>query len=129
MATTCTPVKIDTCSYLACHLGRNTTICGTIMLLSSQTELLAPGSPIYDYILPRSPMEVKAVTWIQNGLFYFLFGAHAIETVMFAFGKLKKHRVPFGLVWLKWIIMCLVGRKFCFEHFDNVVVQKEAALR
>jgi hypothetical protein len=124
-----TPVKINHYSYPAGHLGRNTTICGIIMLLSSRRELLAPGFPLYDYILAKSPTALKTATWIQNGLFYFLFGAHAIETVVFAVVKLRKHRVPFGMVWLKWIVTCFVGGKFCMEHFDNVVVHQEAAMR
>jgi hypothetical protein len=128
MATT-PPVKIDTYSYPAGRLGTNTTICGIVMLLSARRELLAPGSPLYDHVLAKSPTALKAATWIQNGLFYFLFGAHTIETVVFAVAKLRKHRVPFGMVWLKWIITCFVGGKFCMEHFDNVVVHKEAAMR
>lgn len=118
------PIKIDSYSYPAGRLGKNTTICGIIMLLSARRELLLPGSPLYDFVLSKSPNALKAATWIQNGLFYFLFGAHAIETVMFAFGRLRKHRVPFGMVWLKWMLSCFVGGKFVFEHFDNVVVHK-----
>lgn len=94
------------------------------MLLSSRRELLLPGSPLYDHLLSKSVNALKAATWIQNGLFYFLFGAHAIETVMFVAGKLRKHQVPFGMVWLKWVLTCFVGGKFCFEHFDNLVAGK-----
>jgi hypothetical protein len=118
------PVKINTYSYPAGQLGTNTTICGIVMLLSARRGLISPGSPLYDYVLSKSPYALKGATWIQNGLFYFLFGAHTIETIFFAWAKLRKHGVPFGLTWLKWVVTCFVGGKFCMEHFDNLVKAK-----
>jgi hypothetical protein len=96
-------------------------ICGFIMALSSSKRLLLPGSPLYDYVLVRSATTLKVATWIQNGIFYFLFGAHAIETAMFT-KKLKEHGVSVAsLAWWKWVATCFVGGKFLFEHFDQVV--------
>ena len=96
-------------------------ICGVIMALSSRREVISPGSPLYDFILSRSSTALKAATWIQNGLFYFLFGAHAIETAMFT-QRLNRHGVSvMSLAWWKWMATCFVGGKFCFEHFDRVV--------
>ncbi|KAF1920002.1 hypothetical protein BDU57DRAFT_508057 [Ampelomyces quisqualis] len=96
-------------------------VCGIIMALSSRREVISPGSPLYDYILFRSGTAVKAATWIQNGLFYFLFGAHAMETVMFT-RRLSEHGVSvLSLAWFKWVATCFVGGKFVFEHFDRVV--------
>tara|TARA_R110002003_G_scaffold97_30_gene7977 strand:+ start:5956 stop:6330 length:375 start_codon:yes stop_codon:yes gene_type:complete len=96
-------------------------ICGVIMALAARREVISPGSPLYDYVLSRSGNAIKAATWIQNGLFYFLFGAHAIETAMFT-RRLNDHGVSvFSLAWLKWMATCFVGGKFCFEHFDRLV--------
>ncbi|OAL06797.1 hypothetical protein IQ06DRAFT_263198 [Phaeosphaeriaceae sp. SRC1lsM3a] len=96
-------------------------ICGVIMALSARREVISPGSPLYDYVLSRSSIALKAATWIQNGLFYFLFGAHAIESAMFT-QKLKAHGVSvLSLAWWKWMATCYVGGKFLFEHFDRVV--------
>jgi hypothetical protein len=96
-------------------------ICGIIMALSARHEVIAPGSPLYDYVLFRSGTALKAARWIQNGLFYFLFGAHAIESAMFT-RRLSEHGVSlFSVAWFKWIATCFVGGKFLFEHFDRVV--------
>jgi hypothetical protein len=96
-------------------------ICGIVMALSARREVIAPGSPLYDYVLSRSGNALKAATWIQNGLFYFLFGAHAVETGLFM-KKLNEHGVSvMSAAWWKWVATCFVGGKFCFEWFDKVV--------
>jgi hypothetical protein len=101
-------------------------ICGVIMALSSRREVISPGSPLYDYALIRSPHAMQAARWIQNGLFYFLFGAHAVETAMFM-KRLSEHGVSvMSAAWWKWVGTCFVGGKFCFEHFDTVVGKKVA---
>jgi hypothetical protein len=96
-------------------------ICGVIMALSARREVISPGSPLYDYVLSRSGTALKVAIWIQNGLFYFLFGAHAIETAMFT-KRLNTHGVSvMSLAWWKWMATCFVGGKFVFEHFDRLV--------
>lgn len=96
-------------------------ICGVIMALSARREIIAPGSPLYDYVLMHSPVALKAARWIQNGLFYFLFGAHGIESAMFT-KRLNDHGVSvLSLAWWKWMATCFVGGKFLFDHFDKVV--------
>jgi hypothetical protein len=98
-------------------------ICGIIMALSARREVISPGSPLYDYVLVHSSNALKAATWIQHALFYFLFGAHAIETAMFT-KRLNHHGVSvLSLAWCKWVTTCFVGGKFVFEHFDRVVGQ------
>jgi hypothetical protein len=92
-------------------------ICGIIMALSSRREVITPlsGSPFFKY-----------ANWIQNGLFYFLFGSHAIETAMFT-KMLSTHGVSVAsAAWWKWMATCFVGGKFCFEHFDRVVGKVKA---
>lgn len=74
------PVKIQEFSLPRGELGRKVLITGIVMLLSARREVLQPGSPLYDYVLAGNPTLLKAARWIQNGLFYFLFGAHSIET-------------------------------------------------
>lgn len=85
-------------------------ICGIVMALSSRREVISPGSPLYDYVLSGSPSALKYATWIQNGLFYFLFGAHAIETAAFT-SRLSKHGVKvLSVAWWKWMVrlsLCL----------------------
>ena len=97
------------------------------MALSARQEVISPGSPLYDYVLAGRP---KAITWatnIQKGIFYFLFGAHSIETVFFAFARLKKHGVPFlSVAWFQWMLACFIGGKYTMEHFDGVVASKQA---
>lgn len=91
------------------------------MALSARSEVISPGSPLYDYALFRSPDALKAARWIQNGLFYFLFGAHAVETAIFT-QKLSAHGVSVtSSAWWKWVATCFVGGQFCFKHFDRVV--------
>ena len=97
------------------------------MALSSRKEVISPGSPLYDFILAGRP---KAITWatnIQKGIFYFLFGAHAIETAIFPFIRLNKHSVPFpSMAYFQWLAACFVGGKYTMEHFDGVVASKQA---
>lgn len=92
------------------------------MALSSRREVISPGSPLYDYALSRlSANGLKYAAWVQSGLFYFLFGAHAVETVVFM-GRLREHGVRFGgIAWWKWVATCFVGGKYCFVHFDREV--------
>jgi hypothetical protein len=97
-------------------------ICGAIMALSSRREVIAPGSPIYDYGLKHlSTNGLKYASWVQSGLFYFLFGAHAIETGLFA-KRLSRHGVEVSsLSWWQWMATCFVGGKYCYVHFDREV--------
>lgn len=99
-------------------------ICGVVMALSTQRSLIAPGSLVHDNLLTQfsSPATAfKYAGWVQNALFYFLFGAHAVETVMFM-GWLRRHGVQAGSgAWWKWVGTCYVGGKFCMEHFEKVV--------
>lgn len=96
-------------------------ICGIIMALSARSELLAPGSPLYDHVLSRSPAALTWGRWLQNALFYFLFGAHAVETAVFT-QKLRVHGVSVAsAAWWKWVGTCLLGGRFCFLHFNRVV--------
>ena len=75
-------VKIQEFSLPQGQLGRKVLVTGIIMLLSARREVLEPGSPLHDYVLAGNPSLLRAARWIQNGLFYFLFGAHSIETPM-----------------------------------------------
>ena len=107
------------------NLGRSIVICGIVMALSARKEAISPGSPLYDYALVRSANALKAATWIQKGVFYFLFGAHTIEMPIFAYSKLAKHGVSFfSLAWWQWMATCFVGGKFCFDHFEKVIAKK-----
>jgi hypothetical protein len=94
-------------------------ICGVVMALSA-----APVPAMFRPDNFGSPLPENVATagrWIQAGLFYFLFGAHAVETVMFM-KRLKKHGVGFmSAAWWKWVGTCFVGGQFCFKHFDRVV--------
>lgn len=73
-------VKIQEFSLPQGELGRKVLITAIVMLLSARRELLEPGSPLHDYVLAGNPSLLRAARWIQNGLFYFLFGAHSVET-------------------------------------------------
>lgn len=120
------PVKIDRYDFPRGKLGRTIITLGLMMALSSRREVISPGSPLYDYALAGRP---KAITWatnIQKGLFYFLFGAHSIETVLFAFTRLKNHVSFLSVAWFQWILACFIGGKYTFEHFDGLMASKRA---
>jgi hypothetical protein len=107
------------------RLGRNIIITGIIMALSSRREVLAPGSPLYDHIFSGRPKALKYAGYVQAFLFYFLFGAHAIETAIFPFTRLQKHGITFpSLAWFQWMAACFVGGKFTYEQFDGLVTGK-----
>lgn len=115
-------VQVREFSFPSGELGRGTIICGIVMLLSSRREFIGPGSPAYDYVLAGRPNATKAATWVQNGVFFLLFGAHAVETALFAAKQLRNHGVPvLSAVWLKWMLTCFAGGQFAYKHFDQVV--------
>ncbi|KAK6859081.1 hypothetical protein PG995_004934 [Apiospora arundinis] len=127
MSTSKSPVKITTCPLPAGgRLLWGPIISGIVMYASARPGLIAPGSWLYETVLAGNPTALNAAWWVQNGLFYFLYGAHAIETVAFAAGPLRKHGVPlFSVAWFKWMIGCFVGGVFVTKHFANVVRAKE----
>lgn len=96
-------------------------VCGVLMALSANKRITSPGSVLYDSLLSRSPTALKATLWIQTGIFWFLYGAHTIESAIFV-KKLSDHGVSvLSTAWWKWMAECFVGGKFCFEHFEGVV--------
>ena len=117
---------VQSYSFPRGRLGRSIIITGIVMALSARREVIAPGSPLYDYLLAGRP---KALTWanyIQKGLFYFLFGAHTLETMAFPFVRLQKHGVQwFSMAWFQWMLACFVGGVFTYEHFDGLVKGKQ----
>ncbi len=120
------PVEIDRYNFPEGKWGRTIIIMGVLMALSSRREVISPGSPLYDYALAGRPRAITWATNIQKGLFYFLFGAHSIETVLFAFTRLRKHVKFLNLAWFQWMLACFVGGVYTFEHFDSVVAGKQA---
>jgi hypothetical protein len=72
------------------------------------TQVSIDGNKVLSY----DSRLYTAARYIQNFLFYFLFGAHAIETPLFAWSRLRKHGVPvLSLTWLKWMLTIPVGGK------------------
>ncbi|RMZ78770.1 hypothetical protein DV738_g3655, partial [Chaetothyriales sp. CBS 135597] len=109
-------------------LGRNILISAVVMALSARKEVISPGSPIYDYFLAQSPDALRIATYIQNGLFYFLFGAHALEVPLFAYLRLAKHGISlFSLAWFQWSATVFVGGVLTWNHFDQVLTKKAAS--
>ncbi|KAK7964484.1 hypothetical protein PG996_007823 [Apiospora saccharicola] len=121
------PVKINT--YPVPAGGRllwGPIISGAVMYWSARPGLIEPGSWLYETALAQNPAAYNAAWWVQKSLFYFLFGAHAIETVAFAVGPLRKHGVPmFSGAWFQWVVGCFVGGVFTTKHFEQVVKAKE----
>src|SRR5262245_52177808 len=101
-------------------------ICGVVMALSANKRIASPGSPLYDNILSRSSIALKAFVWAQRGIFWFLYGAHTIESLIFI-KKLNEQGVSvFSTAWWKWMVECFIGGKFCFEHFEGAVKARSA---
>lgn len=124
------PVRITTYTRPKGRLARTIILLAMTMALSARKDIISPGSFLYDNLLVDKPNAIKAATWIQNGLFYFLFGAHTIELPIFAVARLQRHGVPFlSLVWLQWMVTCFFGGVACFEHFDKLVKAKGGASR
>ncbi|USP79770.1 hypothetical protein yc1106_07044 [Curvularia clavata] len=95
-------------------------ICFVVMFLSAlptPSFLLASSTP-----LPQT--AAKLLRWTQSFLFYFLYGAHGVETILFT-KRLRDHGVTVGSgAWCKWMGTCFVGGMFCFEYFDRIVGRK-----
>lgn len=122
---TSAPVKVTTFPISAGHVT-SMTICGVVMLLSSRREFIAPGSPIYDYLL-KSPQAALTAASVQDWTFWLLVGAHALEVPLFAATKLKKHGVPFfSALWWKWSAACFMAGKFTWDHLAATVKAEDA---
>jgi hypothetical protein len=102
-----------------------TIICGILMAWSARSKNIEPGSFLFDNLLSKasSPRVLQGTKILQNVIFYFLFGAHAIETAHFAATKLKKHGELFSLKGLAWILTTFIGGKFAIEEFDVLVAE------
>lgn len=107
------------------HLLKPIIVCGVIMALSASKSVIAPGSLLYDNLLHRSPTAIKAAVWIQNGLFYFFYGAHSIESVMMMKKLVDQGVSAFSGTFWKWVVECFIGGKFCFDHFEGVIKGKK----
>lgn len=121
------PVQIRT--YPLPSRGRlvSLSIAALIMLLSSRKEFIAPGSPIYDYLLAGRPTALTNAIRVQNGVYYVLFGVHGVECVLFSVIRLHRHGVPFlSAAWWKWMAMCFVGGYSAWAHFDRTVKAETA---
>ncbi|KAH7026046.1 uncharacterized protein B0I36DRAFT_329767 [Microdochium trichocladiopsis] len=121
-----TLVRIDDFPLPPPKTARAIIISGIAMLLSARSSLLEPGSLFYDNILASQPAQATRIArWAQQAVFWFLFGAHSLETVGFAFARLRRHGVPiFSLLGFKWLAAVFVGGKFAWAHFDEVVARK-----
>lgn len=96
------------------------------MVLSSRREFIAPGSPIYDYLL-KGPQAALTAAKVQDWTFLVLVGLHAAEVPLFAITKLRKHGVPFfSAVWWKWAASCFLGGVSTWKHFAATVKVAEA---
>lgn len=108
------------------HLSRPILICGIIMALTASKRLAYPGSILHGQLMSVSPTAAKAALWLQTGIFWFLYGAHTIESAIFA-KKLRDHGVSIlSATWWKWMAECFIGGKFCFEHFEGIIKSKVA---
>ena len=91
-------------------------ICGAVMFLVALP--FPPSSSLPSFL---TPSLVKALRWSQAALFYFLYGAHAVETAIFT-KRLRDAGIEAGsAAWCKWMATCFVGGKFCFDYFDGLV--------
>ncbi|ROW00160.1 hypothetical protein VSDG_03625 [Cytospora chrysosperma] len=119
------PVRITTFPISARHVT-SMAVCGVAMVLSSRREFIAPGSPIYDYLL-KGPQAALTAAKVQDWTFLILVGLHAAEVPLFAITKLRKHGVPFfSVVWWKWAASCFLGGAATWKHFAATVKVAEA---
>ncbi|KAK5233399.1 hypothetical protein LTR47_005492 [Exophiala xenobiotica] len=94
--------------------GRNavgTLITAALMVLSSRR---------------KSVKAAKYSKLVQDIIFYALFSLHGVETVYFAFTKLKRHNVKLtSPAWIEWVATVFAGGVFATQHFDEFIEQKE----
>ena len=109
------------------RFSKGIVICGIIMALTASKSFAYPGSVLHSKLMTLSPTAAKTATWLQIGTFWFFYGAHTIESAIFA-KKLRDHGVSMfsGAFW-KWMVECFIGGQFCFAHFESVVKGKGKA--
>ena len=108
--------------------GVGTLICAVLMTLSSRRQFIAPGSFLFENVLSKSQSVARHAKTGQDVVFYFLFGAHALETLVFAATQLSKHGVRItSFAGLSWIVTAFIGGKFAIEDFGLVVAKESGA--
>jgi hypothetical protein len=108
------------------HFRNPIIVCAVIMALAASKRIIAPGSLLHDQLLPRSPTAFKTVVWAQLITFWFLYGAHTIETAVLATKLWKRGQSVLSLDWWKWIVECFIGGQFSLRHFDEVCKSRTA---
>ncbi|KAF1971466.1 hypothetical protein BU23DRAFT_555999 [Bimuria novae-zelandiae CBS 107.79] len=107
------------------RLAKPILLCAAIMALTASRRLAYPGSVLHSTLLPLSPSAAGAAMWLQWGVFWFFYVAHAVECAIMA-RMLRGHRVLVGSrAWWAWMGECFVGGKFCFEHLEAVAGGKK----
>lgn len=120
------PIGIDEYEFPTGSKRVGTLVLGALMALSARRKFIEPRSVIHDHILARSVKAAKYSRLVQDIIFYVLFGLHGVETVWFAWTKLKRHHVSlFSLLGLKWLATVFAGGYFATTHWDEVVEKKE----
>lgn len=103
-----------------------TLACAALMALSSRRKFIEPRSILHDHVIARSAKAAKYSKLVQDCLFYFLFGVHGIETLLFALNQLSKYNVKlFSPVWFQWILTVFAGGIFATKHWDEFVQEQE----
>lgn len=99
---------------------------GLLMALSTSRLTITAPSPIHTYLLSgSSPTILRAAAWVQSGLFFVLFGAHAVGTVAFT-RRLREHGVASGTgAWWAWVGTGFLGGRGCWAWFEEVVGGRE----
>lgn len=119
------PVKVTTFPISARHVT-SMAVTALGLALASRREFIAPGSPIYDYLL-QSPQAALTAAKVQDWTFFVLMYGHACEVPLFAVTKLRKHGVPFfSCLWWKWAASCFIGGVNTWKHFADTVKVAEA---
>ncbi|KKY35300.1 putative integral membrane [Diaporthe ampelina] len=117
------PVKVTTFTLQGRVVGY--TLGAALMALLSRRAFIAPGSIIYETLI-KTPEAAQTAYKIQDWAFLVVVGAHALEALLFAATKLRKHGVPFlSLLWWKWVLGCFVGGGAAWMHFAQTVAAAE----
>ncbi|KIW11127.1 hypothetical protein PV08_10427 [Exophiala spinifera] len=121
-----TALAIDDYEFPKGHNAVGGLIMTALMVLSSRRKFIEPGSVLHDHIIARSTKAAKHSKFVQEVIFYTLFGAHGIETIWFAMTKLNKHSVKITRpAWIEWVLTVFAGGVFARKHFDEFIEQRE----
>ncbi|KAG9240788.1 hypothetical protein BJ878DRAFT_268992 [Calycina marina] len=101
-------------------------LCVLAVVVFATKQWIAPGTFVYDKILPFWPGGPEWFLWISNAIALPVVGIHVAETVYLDYAKLYKYGVVRGsALWFKWIASSMIEGRGAYDRIMATAQKKE----